>query len=79
MILVQKVISVKIESRLESIDDARRAIVLFLQEVWRNFAMDKIITDQSLLPPCKSSLERHIRGGGGQISLQGYGDNHHAL
>ena len=43
------------EKRLELIDDARRAIF------WRNFAIDKKITDLSLLPPCRSSLERHIR------------------
>ena len=43
------------ENKLESIDDARKAIF------WRNFAIDKKITDLSLLPPCSSSLERHIR------------------
>ena len=43
------------ENRLESIDDSRKAIF------WRNFAIDKKITDLSLLPPCSSSLERHIR------------------
>lgn len=43
------------EKQLSSVDDARRKIF------WRNFTKDQKVTDLSLLPPCKSSLLKHIQ------------------
>ena len=43
------------EKQHTSIDDARRGIF------WRTFARDEKVIDLSLLPPCMSSLAKHIK------------------
>ena len=43
------------EKRTTSVDVARRKIFL------RNFSRDSKIVDLSLIPPCSTSLERHIK------------------
>ena len=42
------------EKQLLSVNEARRAIF------WRTFQKDNKVVDLSLLPPCKSSLQKHI-------------------
>ena len=42
------------EKHIESVNEARKRIF------WKNFERDEKVTDLSLLPPCKSSLEKHI-------------------
>lgn len=43
------------EKQVSTADDARRKIF------WRNFDKDQKVTDLSLLPPCKSSLFKHMQ------------------
>ncbi len=43
------------KKQVPSVHDARMKIF------WKNFTKDQRVTDLSLLPPCKSSLLRHIQ------------------
>ena len=43
------------EKRLSSVNRVRRIIL------WRSYSRDNKVIDLSLLPPCQTSLERHIR------------------
>jgi hypothetical protein len=56
------------EKQISSVDDARRKIF------WKNFAKDHKVTDLSLLPPCKSSLLKHIQRAN---YVARCGDRHH--